>query len=120
MQGFYTKINFFITSFISILGFTMIYEVVAEDDFADKIDDFLMLVLGLVAIWWYNKSGKKGKSGTPAVIISGLGVLTKILAMAIEHADKKAMGDDVGIMISLLLAFGLVVYQVYFTKKSSS
>jgi hypothetical protein len=120
MKELYGKINYFVTSFVSILGFTLIYEVFAEDDREDKLDDALMVVLGVAAIWWYRKAGYKGESVVPAIIISGLAVLTKIMAVAIEHADKEAVGDDIGILISLVLAFGFVVWQVLAHKKDSS
>lgn len=120
MKELYVKINFFVTSFISILGITLIYEIIKENDVADKIDDSLMVILGIIAIWWYRKTGHRGEDSKPAVIISGTAVAIKILAVAIEHADKEALGDDIGILIALISAFALVVYMVYFSKKKSS
>lgn len=104
-------------SLISILGATLIYEVITEDDPMDKIDDAIMVVLGVVAVWWYKKTGHKGNNSNVAIWLSGLAVATKIMAVAIEHADKEAVGDDIGILLALLLAFGLVLWQVYSNKK---
>lgn len=118
MKEFFIKINFFVTSFVSILGFTLIYELFAETDFSDKIDDAIMLILGIIAIWWYKKSGNKGTSATPAIWISGLAVVTKVMAIIIEHADKEAVGDDIGILMALLLAFILTIWQVLSHRKN--
>jgi len=119
MRELYTRVNFFVASVISIMGFTLIYEVISEDDPMDKIDDFLMVVLGVAAIWWYKKIGHKGASSIPAVWISGVAVALKILAVIIEHADKEAVGDDIGILISLIMIFVFVTYLVFFHKKTS-
>ncbi len=120
MKEVYGKLNYFVASFTAILGLTLVYEVFAEDDMEDKLDDALMVVLGIAAIWWYKKSGYKGESSVVAIIISGLAVLLKIMAVAIEHADKEAVGDDIGILISLVLAFGFVVWQVLAHQKVAS
>jgi hypothetical protein len=112
MKEFYSKINFLVATFVSILGFTLVYEVISEDDPADKIDDALMVVLGIVAIWWYKKSGYKGSSAKPAILISGVSVLIKIMAVIIEHADKEAVGDDIGILLALILLFVFITWQV--------
>jgi|SRR5579884_2567106 len=119
MKEFNSKINYLVTTVTSILGFTLIYEVITEDDVMDKLDDFLMLVLGIVAIWWYKKTGHKGTGSGTAVIISGLAVLFKIMAIMVEHADAEAVGDDIGILISVLLLFIFVTWQVLSHKKSS-
>jgi hypothetical protein len=119
MKEFIGKINFFVTGFVSILGFTLIYEVISENDVSDKIDDLLMLVLGIVAILWYKKSWHKGISAIPAIVVSGLAVCIKIMAIVIEHADKEAVGDDIGIFISLLMLFIFTTWQVLSHKKSS-
>lgn len=117
MKDFFTKINFLVTTFVSIIGFTLIYEVISENDLEDKLDDALMIILGIAAIWWYKKSGYKGAGGKMALIISGAAVLLKVMAIFIEHADKEAVGDDIGIFIGLLLLFLFVLWQILSRKK---
>lgn len=119
MKELYSKLNFFVASLVSILGFTMIYEIISEDDISDKIDDILMFVLGLVAIWWYKKSGYKGQSSKLALFVTIGASLIKIMAIVIEHADKEAVGDDIGILMSLLLALMFVGYLVVFRQKKA-
>ncbi len=119
MKELYTRVNFFVASVISIIGFTLIYEVISEDDPMDKIDDALMVVLGVIAIWWYKKTGHKGANSIPAVWISAAAVVLKIFAVFVEHADKEAVGDDIGILISLIMVFALTTYLIFFRKKTS-
>ena len=119
MKELNTKLNFLVTGFVSLIGFTMLYEVKAEDDFEDKLDDALLALLGLAAIWWYKKSGHTGHSSQLAWVVSGVAVLLKILAIAIEHADKEALGDDIGILIAFVLLFAFVLWQTLSKSKSA-
>lgn len=120
MKEFKTRINFFVASFISIVGLTLVSEIIMENDIEDKIDDVVLLVLGLIAMWWYKKSGNKGASVIPAIWISGIAVIVKIAAVIIEHGDKEALGDDFALLTACLLSFIFVVWQVLSHKKNAT
>ena len=113
MKELAKKINFFTASFIGILGLSLIGEVIMEDDPMDKIDDVLMVLLGLAAIWWYKKTGYKLNKTIGSVVFMGIAVLIKIFAIYIEQADKEAVGDDYGILAALVIAFVFVVWQTF-------
>ena len=111
------RINYFTSAFIGILGFSMVGEVFQEDDPADKIDDALMVLLGIGIVWWYKKAGYKATSGTLSVIFVAVSLLIKIGAIMIEHKDKEAVGDDIGIVIVLVLALVFVSWQALSLRK---
>lgn len=113
MKELARRINYFTSSFVAILGFSLISEIVQEDDMPDKLDDLGMLILAIGSIWWYKKNGYKTISAMPSVLILGIGLIIKLGGIMIEHADKDALGDDIGIFVALLLAFVFVVWQVF-------
>src|SRR6202035_5440830 len=96
---------------------SLIGEIIGEDDPSDKIDDVIFFVLGVVAITWYKKMGYKAGKTTGSIILLVLGILTKILAISIEYADKEAVGDDFGIISGLIIALVFVIWQTLSHKK---
>lgn len=117
MKEFSRRINFFTASFIGILGFSQIGEIFHENDFEDKLDDILILLLGIVTIWWYKKTGYKSGKSVTSVIILVISVLIKIMGIYIERGDKEALGDDIGIISGLVIALIFIVWQVFSHKK---
>lgn len=117
MKDLARRLNFFATTFIGLLGLTLIYEVISENDPMDKLDDVLILLLGIVSIWWYKIKGYRSESAFSSIVILGLGLLFKVIGIFIEHADKEALGDDIGIAITLVLGFIFVTWQTLSHKK---
>lgn len=111
MKDLARRINFFAASFIGVLGISLTAELFREHDFPDKIDDFLMLLLSLAAIYWYKKTGYKLNKSIGAVVIFIIAILIKILAIYIERGDNDALGDDFGIIAALAVGFVFVVWQ---------
>ena len=112
MKEFAKRLNFFSTSFISILGFSLISEIFMENDLEDKLDDIGILILGIVSIFWYKRKGSNTSSAKGSVVLIGVGLIIKIIGIIIEHADKEALGDDIGIVIALIMAFSFIFWQV--------
>lgn len=111
MKEIVRRINYFSASFVGILGFSLAAEIIQEDDVLDKIDDLIFLLIGIIAIWWYRKKGYLESKTTGSLILIGAGLITKIGAIIIEHADKEAVGDDIGVTVGLIIAFVFVLWQ---------
>jgi hypothetical protein len=118
MKDLARRLNFFTASFVGILGFSLIAEIFQEKDSEDKLDDVLILLLGVGAIVWYKKTGHKVSNAVGSAIILGLGILVKLIGVYIERSDKEALGDDIGILVALLLAFIFVLWQIFLHKKA--
>jgi len=109
--------NLLATSITALAGFAFAPEIFVETDWPDKIDDILLFILGLVALWWY-KTGTRStsRSVVPAVLVI-LALIVKFGGLLIELGDPDAMGDDLGGLILFILAAGLVTYQYRKTKR---
>lgn len=119
MKDLVKRLNFFTASFLGIVGISLVGEVFQEDDLPDKIDDFLIFILGLAAIYWYKKAGYKAEKATLSIIFLVVAFIIKLGGIFIEHADKEALGDDIGVFIPIVLALIFVVWQTYFHKKQA-
>lgn len=111
------KLNFFVAGLLSILGLSLSSEIIMEDDPMDKVDDVLLLLLGLFSIYWYKKNANKF-SAMP-VILTLVALVIKIFAIVVEHGDAEAVGDDIGLVVTLVIASIVVIYQYLKLKKAS-
>jgi peptidoglycan/LPS O-acetylase OafA/YrhL len=103
--------NLLSVSIAGLAGFAFLPEAFLEKDLPDKIDDILLFLLALVAIYWYSRSNNRYvRSAVPVVLIC-LGLAIKLVGIIIEYADPEAVGDDFGGLILFILATGLVIYQ---------
>lgn len=119
MKELARRLNFFTASFLGIVGISLIGEVFQEDDFPDKIDDFLIFILGLAAIYWYKKTGHKLEKASSSLVFLVIAFLIKLGGIIIEHADKEALGDDIGVFIPIVIALIFVAWQVFTHKKNN-
>lgn len=109
--------NLLATSLISLTGIAFLAEIFLENDWADKTDDIILVILAVIGIVWYLTKGHRYLRSAVPVILVILGLLDKIMALVLEHSDKDALGDDIGGLILFVFATALVVYQYYKTKK---
>lgn len=111
MKEIVRRINFFTAAFVGVVGLSLASEIIMENDVPDKIDDILMVILSLVAIYWYKKSGYKANKTFVSVLLLLGAIAIKIMAVVIEHADKEAVGDDYGVLAALIIAIIFVLWQ---------
>lgn len=105
--------NLVSTAIIALSGLAFLPEALIEDEKLYKVDDSLLFILGIFAVWWYKKAENRfQRSVVPTVIIS-LALLTKIMAIVIEHKDAADVGDDFGALILFISAtlFSLWLYR---------
>lgn len=110
------KLNFFTSAFLGIMGLSLAQEIIMEDDPVDKIDDLAFLLLGLFAVYWYRKNPTKF-SLMPVILVL-VGTLIKIGAILVEMNDKEAVGDDIGILVALIITLVFVFLQYRKLKQS--
>ena len=103
-------VNLVGTTIVGLSGFAFLPEVFFENDVPDKIDDGVLFVLALVAIWWYKRAHNRFERSIAPVVFVGLALLTKIGAIAVEFGDAASVGDDFGALILFVLSLGLVWY----------
>ena len=101
----------------ALVGLAFSSEAVVETDMIDKLDDGLLFLLGIAAVWWYVRGTNRFKRSVVPVVLVLLGLLIKLGGFIIEMGDPEAFGDDVGGVIFFIAASALVLYQWNKTKK---
>ena len=102
------SVNLLGVALIGLSGFAFAPEMLLENDAPDKIDDALMLIIGLAGIWWYRRARNRFARSFVPVLLPILALATKIGAIIVEFDDKDAVGDDFGALILFVLAIGLM------------
>lgn len=111
--------NLLAVSITALAGFAFMAEILAETEWAYKLDDIGLLVLGLIAIGWYLSKNNRFRLSVAPVVLIVLALLVKIGAIIVEISDAEDVGDDFGGVMLFLFGTGLVLYQYYKTKKLS-
>jgi hypothetical protein len=111
------KLNFFTGAILGILGFSLAPEIIQETEAAFKTDDILTLIVGLVAIWWYNRKANDQQLSIAPIVLAVIDLIIKIGAVYIERADKEDVGDDIAVTIVLVLTLGVIIYMYQKAKK---
>lgn len=109
--------NLVATAIVALSGFAFAPELHLEPELPFKIDEGLLLLLGLSAIGWYVWGKNKWKHSIVPVIMVWGALVIKIMAVVIEFKDKEDVGDDFGALVLFILASLLVTYLYIIAKK---
>jgi hypothetical protein len=94
------------------LGFTEL--IFGEPDPLDKIDNSILLAVGIVAVAWYFSGNHRYQRSPVPIVLGGVALAGQLLGIFIEIGDPKAIGDDFGglnFYIATVIAL-VVVYSV--------
>ncbi|HEY8595429.1 MAG TPA: hypothetical protein VIL84_09300 [Devosiaceae bacterium] len=109
-QSVNRTVNLVGVAIASVAGFAFAPEMLIEPDMIDKVDDFLILLVGIAAIVWYLREGHRyARSLVPVVAVVAAAAL-KVFAIVVEIADPEDVGDDFGGLILFVLGSALAIY----------
>ena len=101
--------NLMVVAFLFFIGLSMAMDAVPETEFADKIDDLGLLLVGLIAVAWYLTRGRN-RSVVP-VALSVLALAVQTLGLFLEFGDKASFGDNIGGIVALAPFTIFVIWQ---------
>ena len=104
--------NLALIVFLAAIGLGILVEVFMEKEWADKIDDIIIVLLALIGLVWYMYGQNRFKRAFAPVLLVILAFIVKIGAFIVEFDDKEAIGDEFGVILPLLLLVivGIVLY----------
>ncbi len=108
--------NFFAVGFFVVAGFSFLTDLMAEGEFSARLDEYLLVALALVAVWWYVVGNNKFKHSFVPVFLMILASLIKLLGIFLEWGDTEDLGNDIGGIVFFLVALFIVIWQ-YFKKE---
>lgn len=109
--------NLFSIGIVALAGFAFAPELFLETEPPFKIDEGLMIVYAIVGIVWYLTGRNRFMRSAMPVILVVLSLLTKIMAIVIEHKQADDVGDDFGALVLFVLAT-ISVIRLYIKSKN--
>ena len=108
------SLNLVVTTLLGITALTFGSEIFVEVDSIDKVDNTLLVVIGVIAVAWYFMGHNWARRTTMPVVLAAAAVGAQIVGFGIEIGDTVALGDDIPGMIVFvsLLIISAVVYSV--------
>jgi peptidoglycan/LPS O-acetylase OafA/YrhL len=110
-QSINRTVNLLGVAIAGLAGFAFAPEAIIEPDWIDKVDDTLILLIGIGAIVWYLQNANRYARSIIPILFVGAALLLKIFAIAVEIADPEDVGDDFGGLILFALATALLIYE---------
>lgn len=88
--------NLLAATMLLVVGLAFSELIVGEPDPLDKVDNLLLLVIGVAAVAWFLAgSHRYGRSAVP-IAFSAVALGVQVLGIGIEIGDPSAVGDDFG------------------------
>ena len=109
-QSVNRSVNLVGASVAGLAGFAFAPEMIIEPESIDRVDDFLLLLIGIAAIVWYLRGANRYARSLMPIAFVALGLVVKIFAITVEIADPEDVGDDFGGLILFVLATALVAF----------
>ena len=118
-QSVNRTVNLLGAAIAGLAGFAFAPEAIIEPDTIDKVDDTLILLIGIGAIVWYLRNGNRYLRSMVPIVLVGAALLLKVFAIIVEIADPEDVGDDFGGLILFVLSTALLIYLYVSTGKTA-
>jgi peptidoglycan/LPS O-acetylase OafA/YrhL len=112
--------NLVAAAILGLSAFAFLPEFFLETEWAFRLDEGVLFLLGIGAIWWYLKGRNKYMRSLVPVLLVSAAFVMKIIAVIIEFKDKEDVGDDFGAVILFLLATILVIWLYTRSKQTNA
>ncbi len=95
--------NLLVTGLLSFVGIGLVAEFFREPEWIDKADDIIIVGLAIFGVIWYFTGQNRYKLSWLPISLLAISTLVKIAAVINEFKDTSAAGDDLGLVIPMLI-----------------
>ena len=111
--------NFFVVAFIGIIVGSLVGEVPEEGLWVFKLDELLIIAIGIVAIAWYLTGHHRYQHSLVPLALAAATFAAKALGLIIEFRTTVESGDDFSTSEALLLLV-IVAAVVYYRTRPAA
>ena len=105
-------VNLVAATVLGLVALTFGSEVFNEVDPIDKVDNTLILIVGVACVAWYFLSRNWAKRSVLPLVFAGAALGAQIVGIVLEYQDPVAFGDDIPGMI-LFVPFLVILAVLY-------
>lgn len=102
-----------------LAGVTFFPEFFLETEGPYKLDEVILLLIGLAGVAWYLIGRNKQRPSLVPLVLVGTDLIVKIIGLVIELGDKEDVGDEYSALILFVLATLLVAW-LYLTSRGAA
>lgn len=107
--------NFFVVAVLGIVAGSLVGEVSQEGEWGFRLDELLMIAVGIVAIVWYLVGQHRYQRSLVPLALAVAAFLAKVVGLIIELKDVLEVGDDytmVQVLLFLVIVAGVAYYRM--------
>lgn len=93
------SVNLVAATVLGLVALTFGSEVFNEMDSIDKVDNTLILIVGVACVAWYFVGRNWAKRSALPLVFAGAALGAQIVGVVLEYQDPVAFGDDIPGMI---------------------
>src|ERR1035437_1424930 len=101
---------------VAISGLAFLPDVFAESEFSHQLDEWLMLIVGIIAIIWYKLGNNRFSRSVMPIVFIIVSLVIKIIGIYLERGDTADLGDEFGGVVLLALA-AITLIWIYIKNK---
>ncbi|HEX6799094.1 MAG TPA: hypothetical protein VF116_15400 [Ktedonobacterales bacterium] len=105
--------NFFVVATLGIVAGSLASEALFEDEWLFKLDELLIIAIGIVAIGWYLNGQHRYQRSLVPLALAAAAFLAKVVGLILEINDPQDVGDDF-VMVQVLLLLVIVAAVAYY------
>ena len=109
--------NFFVVTFLGIVAGVLIGEVPEEGIWQFRIDELLVIAIGVAAVAWYLTGEHRYQRSLVPLALAAAAFLAKVLGVIIEFKAVLEVGDDY-LVVQALLFLVIVAGVAYYRTRS--
>ena len=112
--------NLWIVGFLAIIATGLVALLFVEDEWVDRAEDLVFIVLAIAAVFWYHRGSNRFQFSLVPCGLLMVASLVKIAALVVEIGDLAAMGDDLLLLPPLFVMMIVAGTVLYRTRRAES
>ena len=111
--------NFFVVAFLGILAGGLVTELFQESEWLFRVDELLIIAIAIIAVVWYLVGQHRLTRSVVPILLAVGALAAKLLGLILEIKDAADVGDDIGI-VQTLLVFTVVAVVAYISMRQEA
>jgi len=105
--------NLMVTAFLIIGGLAFGLPAVSERDPVDKIDDFAVLAIAVIALVWYRWGSARFRRSWMPLLLVMLAIASQIVGIFFEADDRQSLADNATAMLVFVPVLVLSLWEYF-------
>jgi len=102
--------NILPVGFLAALGLGILSVLFDETEWIDRAGDIVLFLVAIAAIAWYFHGINRFRRSLVPIVLVTIALVTRIVELGVEFGDPAAVGDEFGVIPTLVLILIFTVF----------